>query len=219
MGAWVWGRVPAPVVCFSCIGQTINTLLLLACLRRARARAHTHTHTHTPTHTHTHTDTHTHTCSRCCSLDRPPNHTKTKENRTKKNAAQSTNQHTKKPTTRQVRQMSWLQKLRKDGCMPLQTLGFCTGAALTVIACLTFAAKLLDLNVVAAINQVRVCVRGKGVCVCCGSSGVSSKPACAPAAAPPAHPSIDRPHRPPCLPVCALRIPRSINQSINRPTG
>ena len=32
----------------------------------------------------------------------------------------------------------------------------CTlGLALTVIACLTFAAKLLDLNVVGAINQVR----------------------------------------------------------------
>lgn len=30
-----------------------------------------------------------------------------------------------------------------------------SGLALTVIACLTFAAKLLDLNVVGAINQVR----------------------------------------------------------------
>lgn len=47
----------------------------------------------------------------------------------------------------QVRQLSWIEKLRRDGCMPLQTLGFCTGAALTVIACLTFAAKLLDINV------------------------------------------------------------------------
>lgn len=46
-----------------------------------------------------------------------------------------------------MRQLSWIQKLRRDGCLPLQTLGFFTGAALTVIACLTFAAKLLDLNV------------------------------------------------------------------------
>ncbi len=50
--------------------------------------------------------------------------------------------------------MSWLEKLRRDGCLPMKTVAFFTGMALTIIACLTFAAKLLDLNVVGAINQV-----------------------------------------------------------------
>lgn len=49
-----------------------------------------------------------------------------------------------------------MQKMRTDGCWPLRTIGFATGAALVVIAGLTFAAKLLNLNVIAAINQVRV---------------------------------------------------------------
>jgi hypothetical protein len=59
--------------------------------------------------------------------------------------------------------MNWLQTLRRDGCLPLKTVGFFTGLALTVIACLTFAAKLLDLNPIASINQVWFCVC---VCVC-----------------------------------------------------
>lgn len=63
------------------------------------------------------------------------------------------------------RQMSWLQKLRRDGCVPLQTVGFATGAALTIIACLTFAAKLLDLNVVGAINQVWLAIFGIVICL------------------------------------------------------
>lgn len=56
----------------------------------------------------------------------------------------------------QARAASWMQKMRTDGCWPLRTIGFATGAALVVIAGLTFAAKLLNLNVIAAINQVRV---------------------------------------------------------------
>lgn len=56
----------------------------------------------------------------------------------------------------QSRAASWMQKMRTDGCWPLRTIGFATGAALVVIAGLTFAAKLLNLNVIAAINQVSV---------------------------------------------------------------
>ncbi|GAB5036608.1 golgi apparatus membrane protein tvp15 [Nannochloropsis oceanica] len=63
-------------------------------------------------------------------------------------------------TSAKVKQMTWLETLRRDGCLPLKTIGFFTGMALTIIACLTFASKLLDLNVVGAINQVWLAIFG-----------------------------------------------------------
>ena len=52
--------------------------------------------------------------------------------------------------------MSWIQKLQRDGCVPMQTVGFCTGAALTVIACLTFAAKVRS-SLVLSSDQLFAC--------------------------------------------------------------
>jgi hypothetical protein len=53
----------------------------------------------------------------------------------------------------QVKTISFLHKLRTEGWIPFQTLGFLTGATLTVIAFLTFSAKILSLNVIMAITQ------------------------------------------------------------------